>query len=206
MQDRRIDTISGPPDSTRPKNPWPRLVAFGLGVVAVLVLFGYCVAVVASPPPREIRVPVDSIEVGLPRFTPVTVFGADRDGLTYGVWVVYDGSRAQAFLSRQPETLCHVGWNATYLEDATATEAGAFLDRCGDAVYTFDGEAVGQSAPRDLDAFATRREGREIVVDIMRLQLGECREGDADTCSPAGETRELRMPRNQIGPDFAPAD
>ena len=206
MQDRRVDTISGPPDDTRPRNPWPRLILFGLGVLAALFLLGYCVAVFASPPPRELRVPLDGIERGLPLFRPVTTFGADRDGFTYGAWIAFDGNEVQAFLSRQPETLCNLAWNPTYLEDESSAEAGAFVDRCGDAVYTFNGEVIGESASKDLDVFPTRREGREIVVDIMRLHLGECREDDTEACAPAGETREIRVPRNALDPDFATTD
>ncbi|MGE3857564.1 MAG: hypothetical protein AB7G21_11480, partial [Dehalococcoidia bacterium] len=46
------DTLGGPPDSSRPANPWPRLLAFGAVVLVSLVLAGTCLASYASPPPR----------------------------------------------------------------------------------------------------------------------------------------------------------
>ena len=39
-----MDDIDEPPDPTRPRNPWPRLLMFGVVLLVSLVLVGVCVA------------------------------------------------------------------------------------------------------------------------------------------------------------------
>jgi hypothetical protein len=201
MSEGRIDTIAGPPDSTRPRNPWPRLLAFFAAIGVLVFGLGYCVVSVATPPPRELRIARDAIEIGLPLFVPVTPFGADRDGFTYGAWVTYDGTRAAAYLGRSPETLCRLSWDAVY--QYGTNQVGAFVDRCGDARYDFEGEVLDGSAPKDMDVFPVQLDRGDIVVDITRLRLGHCREAGAAACSPEGDPQEISVPTRELGPRFA---
>ncbi len=84
--DRAGDVLGGPADATRPSNPWPRILAFALVVAIGIGLAAVCIVSFASPPPREVRVPVANLQPGAPVFTPVTTFGNDRQQRTYGVW------------------------------------------------------------------------------------------------------------------------
>ncbi len=201
--DRFSDALSGPPDSTRPRNPWPRLLAFFAVVALGLVLVGVCIASFASPPPRELRVDTTEMEPTLPRFFPVVPFGADPNSLTYGAWVTYDGQQAFAFLARQPETTCRLTWDATRSSNDNDGRLGAFVDPCGDARYNFTGQALDDSAPKDMDVFPARIEAGDIVVDLTRLRLGHCREDGAAACSPVGEARFIEVPRNELPENFA---
>ena len=204
--DRRGDALSGPPDSSRPRNPWPRLLAFFAVVALAIVLVGVCVVSFASPPPRDLRLQVTEIEPGLPRFLPVIPFGADQNGFTYGAWIAYDGQNAAAYLARHPETRCRLQWDGT--ARATEQATGAFVDPCGQALYGFDGRALEGTAAKDLDSFPVEVTNREIIVDITRLRLGECREDGARACSPSGARtcsgRRARATSTSCGTCWAP--
>src|SRR5262245_41996467 len=88
------DALSGPADMQRPANPWPRLLAFAavLGVCAVLL--GLCVVTFANPPRRELKLGLAELATGTPKFVPVTAFGADDRGNTYGAWVTLQSDGA----------------------------------------------------------------------------------------------------------------
>lgn len=194
------DALGGPPDPTRPANPWPRVLAFFAVLLAVLVLAGTCVASYARPPARELRSPVGEFSSGLPKFIPVTTFGADRTGRTYGAWVtVFEGGRVVAVLSRDADTLCHVRWDGGAPGGA---QAGALVDPCGKARYAPDGRELADSAARDLHAFPARIEGDTLVVSLTTVTLGACRTPGATGCSAAGRPEVRTVPRAELPPDF----
>jgi hypothetical protein len=199
-RDRRGDALAGPPDSTRPRNPWPRLLAFFAALALAVLLVGVCVVSFATPPPRDLRLDVTSIEPGLPRFLPVIPFGADPNGFTYGAWITTDGAGVAAYLARQPQTTCRLEWSAAVTTEADAR--GAFVDPCGDARYTIDGTVADGSAGRDLDAFPTRIDGGEIIVDITTLRLGNCVAEATGACSPPDEERFIDVPNDELPDDF----
>lgn len=195
----RGDSLAGPADSTRPRNPWPRLLAFFAVVAISLVLVGVCVASFASPPPRDLRLPATSLDTGVPRFYPVIPFGADRAGMTYGAWVASDGEQVRAYLARHPASGCRIDWGAPAPTEETSR--GAFVDPCGDDRYAIDGRALTEDAPRDLDQFPVRIESGEVIVDIERLRLGECRNTN-EACSPPGEARFVEVPGDELPENF----
>ena len=53
------------------------------------------------------------LAVGVPRFFPVTTFGADRDGNTYGAWVTVLTDRTVAVLSLGSASRCNLKWEPT---------------------------------------------------------------------------------------------
>ena len=207
-QDRGGDALGGPPDASRPANPWPRLVAFALAVLAALALMGVCVASYATPPRRELREALTAFTPGVPRFLPVTTFGADRDGFTYGAWVtLIDGPpndpapRPAALLSKVPEARCHVRW-----EPATQAggRTGVFVDPCSTGRYNALGGAVEGMPLRDLDAFPARidERGQSVVVNLTQVTLGTCRAPAATVCSPPGRAEVRAVPKAALPPDF----
>ncbi len=196
------DVLAGPADSTRPANPWPRLLAFGLGVAALVVLAGLCVSSFASAPNREIRVRDSEYQPALPKFLAVPSFGADGDGRTYGAYLVVDDAEqvAAAFFSRAPHTGCNVRWDGTArYEDGI----GLFLDPCSDARFDIEGRAMEETSPVDLHQFEARREANSYVVSFDDLILGTCRDGDATGCSPEGEQITRDVPSGELPDDFA---
>ena len=122
-----------------------RLLAFGAVVLLGAVLAGTCLVSYARPPARELRAPVTEFTVGVPKFLPVTTFGADRSGRTYGAWVTVNGDGSvSALLSRDASTLCHVRWDANAPSEGTAP--GLLVDPCGPARYHADGTVAANSA------------------------------------------------------------
>ncbi len=198
---RAGDQLSEAPDSTRPSNPWPRVLAFFGVVVLSLALMGYCVLSFASPPARELTVEVNAMEVGTPRFLPVMPFGSDAEGFTYGAYLtVLPAGDPVAVLSRAPESGCQLAWEP--LERFEGVN-GVFVDRCSDARYASDGRALHADAPRDLHRFEVSRQVRDYVVSISRITLGECRVDGAVGCSPPGAPVERTMPPGALPADFA---
>lgn len=194
------DALSDAPDDSRPRNPWPRLIAFALTVLVCMFLLGLCVATFANPPRRELRIEVETLAVGVPRFFPVTTFGADRDGFTYGAWVtLLPANRWVALLSLGPASRCNLKWEPTV---QAGGQTGVFVDRCGSARFDAEGAVLAASAPRDLDAFPTRRAGTAIYVDVTSVTLGGCRDGAAGPCSRAGLVEQRKVPREALPPDF----
>lgn len=206
--ERGGDVLAGPPDGGRPANPWPRLLAFALVVAAGLLLAGVCVVTFARPPQRELRVELAALNPGTPRLLPVTPFGADRDGFTYGAWVtVLPDGRVAALLSRNPDSLCAVRWEPTAQEGG---QTGVFVDRCGPARYAADGGVLAAAA-RDLDAFPAHLEGATVVVDLTQVQLGVCRaadaadadaDADAMVCSRDGHPEVRSLPKGALPAEF----
>ncbi|GMU40980.1 MAG: hypothetical protein AMXMBFR23_18460 [Chloroflexota bacterium] len=191
---RSGDQLAEAPDSTRPRNPWPRLLAFFSVVGLAVVMTGYCLVSFASAPPRELKVEVESIEPGVPRFIPVTTWGADDAGFTFGAFLVVDPSvGVVALLSQEPESNCNLAWDAA---------AGAFVDRCSDARYDLAGVALHEGATRNLHRFAVERTTRDYVVSVGSAALGECRSADAAGCAPAGEAVTVTLPSGALPAGF----
>lgn len=195
------DALGGPPDSSRPENPWPRLLAFGAVVLTVVVLTGTCLVSYARPPERQLTAELDEFSLGVPKFIPVTTFGADASGRTYGAWVtVYGEGRVSAVMSRSPESGCHLRWDGG--SSGPSSPAGAFVDPCGPARYSADGHALDGTAPRDLHTFPGRLEARrEVIVPVGTLTLGACRTATATGCSPAGQPVTRTLPQTGLPPD-----
>ncbi|MCK9485868.1 MAG: hypothetical protein M0R73_04090 [Dehalococcoidia bacterium] len=199
------DVLAGPADSTRPSNPWPRLIAFGLSVVTVVFLAGLCLASFASAPDREIRVRDTEYQVALPKFLAVTSFGADEDGRTFGAFLVVPGdlpAGGRAFFSRAPGTGCNLRWDGGAREAAQEDVVGLFLDPCSDARYGQDGRVVAGTPPSALHEFETRREANSYVVSFDELTLGACHADTAAGCSPRGEPRTRTVPAGALPDDF----
>ena len=196
------DALGGAPDSSRPANPWPRLLAFGAGVLLIVVLTGTCLVSYARPPERELRANITEFAAGVPKFMPVTTFGADASGRTYGAWVTVTGEgRVIALLSRDAATLCHVRWDAGASNGGQQT--GAFIDPCGPARYAADGAALANSSTHDLHAFPARLEGRtNVIVPLTTITLGACRADGATGCSAAGRAEVRTVPSAELPPDF----
>lgn len=199
--DRAGDVLGGPADATRPSNPWPRIVAFLLTVLAGVGLIGVCVTSFASPPPRELRVPAVNLQPGSPVFIAVTTFGSDRQQRTYGVWTGVDaGGRNVALLSRSASSTCHIRWEPT---TAVGGTTGAYVDPCGDGRWSLGGVVLAGTATKDMEEFRTRRDGDQVVVDITRVLLGTCRAEKTTACSSEGAPLERAVPRGALPSNFA---
>ncbi len=198
------DTLSGPPDSSRPANPWPRLLAFGAFLLGMVVLAGVCVVSFADAPDREIRVRHSEYEEGLPRFLPVTSFGYDAEHRTFGAFlgVPVGGGEAFALLSRDPDSGCNVVWSATSASDSTGRARGVYVDPCSDARYAFDGTALHPTATRDLHRLDVEREVTGYVVKFEEFILGTCRNGTTEGCSPVGAAVRRPVPSGVLTEDF----
>lgn len=191
---RSGDQLAEAPDSTRPRNPWPRLIAFFSVVGLAVVMTGYCLFSFASVPPRELKVEVSAIEPGVPRFIPVTTWGADASGFTFGAFLVVDPTvGVVALLSQEPESNCNLAWDAA---------ADAFVDRCSAARYDLGGTALHEGATRDLHRFAVERTPRDYVISVGSASLGECRTSEAKGCAPAGEDVTVKLPNGALPAGF----
>jgi hypothetical protein len=178
------------PDETRPRNVWPRLLMFGGLVLAALVAAGACLALyAASVPARDLRVSADALEPGLPRLLPVTSWGPDRNGYTYGAWVLLpqDGTGPRAFLSLDPSSGCHVRWDR------------AFVDPCNGSRYDRAGVLVEGPGHRDLDRFPVRIEDGVVIVPVSQVELGGCAAATAEDCSRPGEPAYRDLPAADLG-------
>jgi len=195
------DALAGPADSSRPANPWPRLLAFGAFIFATFVLAGLCVASFANAPDREIRVRHSEYEEGLPRFLPVTSMGYDGQNRTYGAFlaVPLDASDTVVVISRDPESGCNILWEATTTVGATR---GVYVDPCSEARYAFDGTALHEGATRDLHRLDVVREITGYVVSFEEFTLGACRNGATESCSLEGEPVRRPLPKDELTDDF----
>lgn len=196
------DTLSGPADYSRPSNPWPRLLAFGGFVLAMVFLGGLCLVSFLDTPDREIRVRHSEYEEGLPKFLPVTAMGFDGQDRTYGAFLAVpaDSSPALALLSRDPDSGCNVLWEA--LGDAGDGRRGIYTDPCSEARYGFDGGALHASATSNLHRLDVVREVTGYVVSFEEIILGACLNGASNGCSPAGETVRRALPKGYLPADF----
>ena len=194
------DALGGTPDSSRPANPWPRLLAFAATVIASVVLAGICVGSFANPPKRELKIPIPELAVGLPRFVAVTTFGADKDGLTYGAWVTaLPQGQTIALLSLGPASRCNLKWEPTA---QAGNQTGVYVDRCSAARFDLAGAVIEGGAARDLDAFPTRRTATAIYVDVTQVTLGRCRDTGARPCSTPDRPATRHLPQDALPADF----
>jgi hypothetical protein len=195
------DQLVDEPDATRPANPWPRLLAFFAAVAATVVLAGVCVVALATPPEREIKVEVGEVDPQVPKFIPITIWGADRNHFTFGVFLSLDANgNPRAVLSRDPESGCNLVWDGT-AEAGGVT--GLYVDRCSPSRYTPSGVALHEGARRDLHRFAAEQRGPQYVVSVSRYLLAACRVGGATACAPEGVLIDRKMPSGFLPPDFA---
>lgn len=191
------------PDDSRPRNPWPRLLALGAVLLASVVAAGAClVAFVSTGADPEIRVALTELEPGVPRLEPITSWGADDDGFTYGIWVTQVPEVGTfAYFSREVNTGCHLRWEAVRrVGDVT----GVFADPCSETVYGIDGVLIDGPGTRHLDNFPVVIAGGEVRVDFSVLRIGDCRDDpdpDEPICNPPGATTTRSVPRNTALPD-----
>ena len=161
------------PDDTRPSNPWPRLLALGAVLLLIFVGVGTClVSFVSTGAAAELRLPLDQLQPGIPRFEPVTRWGADPQGFTYGAWIVEtpeDGTRA--FFSRNVGSQCNVEWLPT---EQRSGVTGIFRDRCDGAAFDITGTPVDGPALRHLDHFEVQLEAGEVIVLVRNVNIGLC--------------------------------
>jgi hypothetical protein len=197
---RAMDDIDEPPDPTRPRNPWPRLLALGLVVLVALGAIGACVAAfTSSVPTRELHVALSEIDPVQPRFEPVIPFGSDRNGATFGVYVGFgEDGELVALLSREPSTGCQLRFDGTA---SAGGESGVLIDPCGPARYSRAGVALHDNPPRDLARFTLEIDGAEAVVNIDRIELGACRAVDVG-CSRPGAVEERAVPSGELRGEF----
>lgn len=194
------------PDDSRPRNPWPRLLALGAVLLASFFAAGAClVAFVTTGAEPELRVPLTAIEPGVPRFEPITSWGADDDGFTFGIWVTQIPSvGTRAYFSRDVNSGCHLRWDATR---PAGDVTGVFVDPCGGSLYGIDGVLIEGPATRHLDDFEVVVTGGEVVVDFSVLQIGACRDDpdpEEPICNPPGGSTTRSVPRNTaLADDFA---
>ena len=179
-----------------------------LGAVLLIGFFGVGACVVtfittgAEP---ELRITLTEIEPGTPRFEPITSWGADDDGFTYGIWVTQiSGTGTFAYFSRQVDSGCHVQWQAT---ETAGDVTGLFRDRCGNSVYSIDGTVISGPATRNLDHFEVTVADGEVIVDFSVLRIGTCRadpDPDEAICTPEGGLTTRSVPQHKLlSDDFA---
>jgi len=193
--------LAGPADPSRPSNPWPRLMAFGVSVLGVLFLMGLCVATFMNTPDREIRVRIGELQLGTPKFLAVTSFGHDRFQMTFGAFLAVPETEvgAVALFSRDPDSGCNLRWDGT----APGADArGVYTDPCSEARYAFDGTALHDGATRDLHRFVVRREVDSYVVNFEQITLGACRGDHSEGCSGVGAVEQRAVPRGMLPADF----
>jgi hypothetical protein len=186
------------PDETRPQNPWPRLLALGAVLLLSVFAVGAClVAFVNTGAEPELRLTVAEIEPGVPRFEPVTRWGADSEGFTYGAWIVQTPrSGTEAFFSRNVQSGCNVQWLAT---EQVAGVTGVFRDRCDGSSFSIDGTPLDRPAARHLDHFEVEVSEGEVVVNVRTVQIGDCLELAATgmICASTGPiTRTIPLTRS----------
>ena len=176
-------------DDTRPANPWPRLIAFAAFLLLIFVGFGTCLAIfVSTGSEPELRIQLDQLEPGVPRVEPVTRWGADSQGFTYGVWVVQNSSSAtRAFFSRNVGSTCTVDWLHT---EQISGVTGIFRDRCDGSAFAIDGTLLNGPAPRQLDQFELLLDPSEVTVNVRFIHIGACLEDSTNDviCSTDGTT------------------
>jgi hypothetical protein len=166
--------LADEPDNTRPSNPWPRLLALGAVLLLIFVGFGACLAIfVNAGAEPELRVQLDQLEPGVPHFEPVTRWGADSEGFTYGVWIVQSPEGGvRAFFSRNVGSTCTVEWLPN---EQVASTTGIFRDRCDGSAFAIDGTPLSGQTPRHLDHFEVLVEPSEVIVNVRSIYIGECR-------------------------------
>ncbi len=196
--------LADEPEDTRPANPWPRLLALGAALLLIVVSFGVClVSFVNTGAEPALRLRMERLEPGVPRFEPVTRWGADRGGFTYGALVVQTPSGdLHAFFSRNVDSGCNVQWLPT---ERVGDVTGVYRDHCTRGAFTIDGAPLGGTAPRSLDQFAVTLENGEFVVDLRSIRIGRCVEPPDETviCERDGPiTRSVPL-TGSIPADFA---
>jgi len=181
-------------------------MALGAFILVVVGAAGACVvAFVNTGAEPELRVALAEIEPGVPRFEPITSWGADDDQFTYGIWVTQIARvGTRAYFSRDVNSGCHIQWRAT---EQVGAVTGVFRDPCSGSLYDLGGGAIGGPATRDLDTFDVEARPGVVVIDFSVLHIGDCR-ADADPdepiCNPPDGTTTRSVPRNTALPnDFA---
>lgn len=194
---RYADAMDIPAGPSRPRSTWKVLGGLILAVAVGFLLLGVCVAAfVSSTPAHTLEVPRRDLDAGIPRFYPLTSFGADTTGRTFGAWVVLqeDGT-ANAFYSRDPRSSCYLPWRSDFVFEGTA---GWFRDPCDGSTYTIEGSAVFGPAPRGIDQFDAEVSASTVTVDLERVRLGECRtvepSAEQQSCSRPGQPRYEKKP------------
>lgn len=164
--------LADEPDDTRPTNPWPRLLALAAFLLLAFVGFGACLAIfVSTGSEPELRLQLNQLETNVPRFEPVTRWGADSQGFTYGAWIVHTAEDTRALFSRNVGSTCTVEWLPTQQVGDTT---GVFRDRCDGSTFDITGTPIDGDAPRHLDHFELEVVAAEVVVNVKTLRIGAC--------------------------------
>jgi hypothetical protein len=168
-----VQHFADEPDDTRPRNPWPRLLALGAVLLLIFVGFSTCLVIfVNTGAEPELRLQLDELDPGLPRFEPVTPWGADPQRFTYGAWIVHTADLGtQAFFSRNVGSTCNVQWLPA---QQAAGATGVFRDRCDGSTFAIDGTPIDGPAPRHLDQFEVQFELDEVIVNVRSISIGAC--------------------------------
>ena len=157
-----------------------------VALLASVALISCVRAYVGSVPPRTVSIPRAELTPGVPKFVPITSFGADGRS-THGVWLMLqaDGTPT-AFSSRGPERGCFVAYRA---------DQSAFRDGCTQSLFAPDGSPLTGEASRGLDAFRVTSDPTSYIVNLERTMLGPCRHAGATGCSRPGAPAERQTPR-----------
>jgi len=191
------------PDDSRPRNPWPRLLALCSVLIILILGAGAClVAFLGSGAESKIRIPLNELEPDIPRFEPITSWGSDSEQFTYGIWVVrIPNQRTVAYFSREVDSGCHLQWQPTVRVKDTV---GVFSNNCSENSYSIHGAAINGNTIRDLDHFDVSEVSGYAIVDFHILRIGICtRTPTANDyiCSPEfGSTTRL-IPRHTALPE-----
>jgi hypothetical protein len=179
-------------------------MALGAVILVALVATGAClVTFVTTGADPEVRVAFTAIEPGVPRFEPITNWGADDSQATYGIWIAQiPGTRTRAYLSREVNSGCHLTWEGT---ERVGDVTGIFRDRCNGGAYDINGNALDGPTTRNLDQFPVDTSDGDIRVDFSVLQIGTCRvvapiSGEL-ICAPEIGATTRTVPRNGNLPD-----
>ncbi|MCH2523799.1 MAG: hypothetical protein MK020_02835 [Dehalococcoidia bacterium] len=168
-----MDNFIDTPDEIRPKNPWPRLLML-IGLILLCIFsIGICtVNFLKSGPEPAIQLEASQLEINIPRFEPVTRWGADPNQFTYGVWIVQTQNQTtQAFFSRNILTGCNVQWLPT---KKIGDIVGVFRDPCDESIFTINGDPLNISSYRTLDYFEPDITGGLININVSSINIGAC--------------------------------
>jgi len=144
-------------------------------LLLIFVGFGACLVIFMNTGAEpELRLRLDELEPDVPRFEPVTRWGADPQRYTYGAWIVQTADLGtQAFFSRNVGSTCNIQWLPT---QQVAGVTGVFRDRCDGSTFAIDGTPLDGPAPRHLDQFEVLLEPGEVIVNVRSISIGECRD------------------------------
>ena len=168
-----MDNFIDTPDEARPNNPWPRLLMLSIFILLCIFSISICtINFLNSGPEPAVQLDSNQLEVNIPRFEPVTRWGADPNNFTYGVWIVQTQEQTvKAFFSRNAFTGCNVQWLPT---KKIGDIVGTFRDPCDESMYTINGIPLNIESHRTLDYFEPDIIEGLININIRAVNIGAC--------------------------------